>query len=76
MRLEKLQEYLHQKNWKYRYAEESGLGSIDWEYRGITYHVWEFPGAGAESNVQMAGKMKEYYGNYEIEIIRIIEGWG
>lgn len=76
MRLEKLQRYLCQKNWKYQYTEEDGFGSIDWGHRGIAYHVWEFPGDGAESNVETAGRMKEYYGDYETEIISILEGWG
>lgn len=76
MRLEKLQEYLHQKGWEYKYTEEFGCGSIDWEYRGLTYHVWEFSENGAESNVKMAGKLEEYSGSYEEKIIKIIEGWG
>lgn len=76
MRLEKLQNYLQQKGWKYRYTEEFGCGSIDWEYRGLTYHVWEFSEDGAQSNVKMAGKMEDYSSNYEEKIMELIEGWG
>ena len=75
MRLEKLQDYLRRKGWKYCYTEESGCGSIDWEYRGLMYHVWEFSEDSAESNVRMAGKMEDYSGCYEEKIIEIIEGW-
>lgn len=75
MRLEKLQDYLRGKGWKYSYVEEDGCGSIDWEHRGLTYHVWEFPENGAESNVKNVGKMEDYIGDYETEIIKIIEGW-
>ena len=55
MRLEKLQAYLRDKGQEYRYTEEDGCGSIDWEHRGLMYHVWEFPESCAESNVRIAG---------------------
>ncbi len=76
MRLEKLQKYLRGKGWKYSYAEEDGCGSVDWEHRGLTYHVWEFPEDGAESNVKNVGKMEDYTGDYEEQIIGIIKEWG
>ena len=76
MRLEKLQDYLKQKGWKYSYAEADGCGSVDWEYRGLTYHVWEFPEDGAESNVKNVGRMEDYTGNYEADILNIIKSWG
>ena len=37
MRLEKLQAYLRDKGQEYRYTEEDGCGSIDWEHRGLMY---------------------------------------
>ena len=43
MRLEKLQAYLQDKGQEYQYTEEDGCGSIDWEHRGLMYHVWENP---------------------------------
>ncbi len=76
MRLQKLQTYLNRKGWKYSYTEEDGCGSVDWEYRGLTYHVWEFPEDGAQSNVKNAGKMEDYAEDYEEQIIKIIETWG
>ena len=43
MHLEKLQTYLRDKGHEYQYTEEDGCGSIDWEHRGLMYHVWENP---------------------------------
>ena len=37
MRLEKIQAYLKEKQWNYEYTEEDGLGSIDFEHRGLSY---------------------------------------
>ena len=53
MRLEKLQSYIEEKGWKQEYTEEGGCGSLDFEHRGLSYHVWEFQedGYGEESNV-------------------------
>ena len=53
MRLEKIQNVLKEKNWGYQYTEEDGCGSIDFEYRGVSYHIWEFFDGiwGAETNV-------------------------
>ena len=31
MRLQKVQDELKEKGWEYRYTEEAGLGSIDFE---------------------------------------------
>lgn len=48
MRLEKLQNLLKEKGFPYTYTEEDQCGSVDFEYRGVAYHVWEFlmkPGA-------------------------------
>lgn len=75
MRLGKIQDYLRQRNWKYQYTEVDGCGSIDWEHRGLIYHIWEFSEDGAESNVRMAGKMEDYSGDYEDQILRIIKEW-
>lgn len=75
MRLEKLQAYLRRKGKEYQYTEEAGCGSIDWEHRGLMYHVWELSKSCAESNVRMAGKMEDYTGNYEKQIIEVMESW-
>ena len=76
MRLEKTQEYLSAKGFKYQYTEEDGCGSIDLEYRGIPYHIWEFPdGEGAQSNVRDGGRQEEFAGDYEEEILTVIKNW-
>lgn len=76
MRLEKIQGYLRSKGWKYQYTEEDGCGSVDFEYRGINYHVWEFPdGEGAESNVRDGGRQEEFAGDHEEEILAVIRDW-
>ncbi len=77
MRLQNLRRYLEQKRWKYSYYEEEGLGSIDFEARGLSYHVWEFddPEPGAESNVRSAGRQEDFLGDYEQQILDIIQSW-
>ncbi len=77
MRLEKIRAYLEKKRWKYVYDEFDGLGSIDFEARGLSYHVWEFRDGvyGAESNVRSAGRQEDFFGNYEEEILGIIMEW-
>lgn len=78
MRLEKIQEYLKEKAWEYQYHEEDECGSVDFEYRGISYHIWEFVEDGiygADSNVRNGGKQEEFLGDYEAAIIQIIENW-
>ncbi|MDD3218228.1 MAG: kinase [Lachnospiraceae bacterium] len=77
MRLEKIQEYLREVNLPYQYTEYEKMGSIDLEYRGVPYHIWEFydEGYGVESNVENAGKSIDYTGDYESEVIGIMRGW-
>lgn len=77
MRLEKIQDYLKEKQWKYEYTEEDGLGSIDFEHRGLSYHIWEFEdnGYGAETNVRTVGRQEDITGDYEKEIIEILKTW-
>lgn len=77
MRLRKLQDFLKEKNWKYRYTEEDGCGSIDFEYRGVAYHVWEFFDGvwGAETNVKHGGAREDIVGDYEEIILTEIKNW-
>ena len=76
MRLQKVQDELKEKGWEYRYTEEAGLGSIDFEYRGISYHIWEFDedGLGAESNIRTAGRTEDFTGpDYEEQIVKLVK---
>ena len=70
MRLEKVQEALKTKNIHYEYTEENGCGSLDFMFRGLRFHVWEYEGRvwGAETNVFEAGRSQDIEGDYE-EII-------
>ncbi len=77
MRLEALQRYIRSQGWKMTYTEEEGLGSIDFEARGLKYHIWEFweDQPGAESNVRTAGRQEDFLGNYEEQILEILKTW-
>ena len=65
MRLEKVQEALNTKNIKYEYTEENGCGSLDFMFRGLRFHVWEFE----------AGRSQDIEGDYEEIISREILSW-
>lgn len=77
MRLERVQQALKEKNISYQYTEEEGCGSIDFLFRGIPYHVWEFQDEewGAETNVENSGKSQDMTGNYEEKIADVILSW-
>ncbi len=77
MRLQKIRAFLDQKHWKYTYHEDEGLGSINFEARGLSYHVWEFFDGkyGAESNVRTTGRQEDFFGDYEEEILAILLTW-
>ena len=51
MRLQKVQDALNKKNIKFEYTEEDGCGSLDFMFRGLKFHVWEYEdnGWGAET---------------------------
>ena len=76
-RLSFVRAYLEEKGWEYEYHEEDGLGSLDFDYRGVPYHIWEFEEeeAGAESNVRSGGKQEDFFGGYEKEIVQVIKDW-
>lgn len=79
MRLEKLRQLLSERSdILYEYHEEDGLGSIDIQFRGIKYHVWEFEEDGvygAETNVYNCARSQDLTGDYEEEIISVIKTW-
>ena len=53
MRLQIVQDALKTKNIKYEYTEEDGCGSLDFMFRGLKFHVWEYCDGiwGAETNI-------------------------
>ena len=48
--------------------------SIDFEYRGLSYHIWEYADGdgpcGVETNVANVGRTRELEGNYEEQVLR------
>lgn len=78
MRLEKIQKALTAKKIIFTYVEEDGCGSIDFQFRGLRYHIWEFLDDGVwgvETNVYTAGRSEEMLGDYENEISQLILSW-
>ncbi|HJB89402.1 MAG: kinase [Blautia sp.] len=77
MRLQTVQEALKKKNISYEYTEEDGCGSLDFMFRGLSFHVWEYcdGGWGAETNVFAAGRSEDIEGDYEEIISREILSW-
>lgn len=77
MRLVKIQKLLKEKDIEFTYNEMDDLGSIDFNYRGLPYHIWEFQDgeAGAESNVANAGKTIDYFGDYQSTLSDIMKEW-
>ena len=78
MRLEKTQKYLKEHDYPYRYTEEDGMGSIDFEHRGLKYHIWEFQDGeirGVETNLRTSGRSEDLTGDYEEEMIEILKTW-
>lgn len=77
MRLSRIQEYMTQRGMRYAYREEDDCGTIEFDHRGLHYHIWEYPAPerGAESNVLSTGRSIEYEGDYEEAILEILKSW-
>lgn len=77
MRLEFVQNALKEKKIEYEYTEEDGVGSLDFLFRGLKFHVWEYEdrGWGAETNVFSAGRSEDLEGDYEEKIAAEIRSW-
>ena len=77
MRLERIKEALRQKNIAFEYHEVDGCGSLDFLFRGLSFHVWEYfdDAWGAETNVFNVGKSKDIEGDYEEVIAKEILSW-
>lgn len=75
MRLEIIQNCLKSKNMPYEYWEDNDSGSIAFTHRGLSYHIWEYPAPerGAESNVRSAGRGEDFEGDYEAQIVDILQ---
>lgn len=77
MRLQRVQALLLAKNMPFTYVEENDCGSIDFIHRGLSYHIWEYPAPerGADSNVRTAGRGEDFDGDYELQILNILQTW-
>ncbi len=77
MRLEIVQKALEKKNIRYQYTEEDGCGSLDFMFRGLSFHVWEYHDGvwGAETNIYEAGRSQDIEGDYENVIAEEILSW-
>ena len=66
-RLAKVRAFLEKRGWKY----------IDFDYRGVPYHIWEFHDDiwGVENNLRHGGRQEELTGDYEAEILEIMKDW-
>ncbi len=75
--LEHVLAMLKERGWNYKECEEDGCKSIDFEYRGVAYHIWEFYDEewGVETNVRHGGGMEELTGDYETELLEIMKDW-
>ena len=77
MRLERVQNALKQKKITYDYTETDGCGSIDFLFRGLKFHVWEYEDHawGAETNIFESGRSQDIEGDYEEVIAGEILSW-
>ncbi len=77
MRLLKIQNALKEKQIEFVYTEEDGCGSLDFMFRGLRFHVWEYEDGtwGAETNVFEAGRSQDVEGDYEQIISEEILSW-
>ena len=71
MRLAGIQQFLKERHLPFQYLEDDDCGSIEFDHRGLHYHIWEVPKPerGAQSNVRSAGRSEEFGGNYEEAIL-------
>lgn len=77
MRLQIVQDALNKKNIRYEYNEEDGCGSLDFMFRGLKFHVWEYHDGiwGAETNIFAASRSEDIEDDYENVISKEILSW-
>ncbi|MDO4490542.1 MAG: kinase [Lachnospiraceae bacterium] len=79
MRLKAIQEELKKRKITIDYNEEDDCASIDFIWRGLSYHIWEFLDddgtRGCDTNVFSTGKTVELLEGYEDTILRELERW-
>ena len=78
MRLSKIQHALTVKKIQFQYTEEGARGSLDFQFRGLRYHIWEFEDEGVrgvDTNVKCAGRSEDILGDYDTELSELILTW-
>lgn len=72
-----IRDFLDSRGMPYAYFEEAGCGSINFQHKGLSYHIWEYPPEepGAASNVRTAGRSEDLGADYEQEILEILKTW-
>lgn len=77
MRLEKIQQQLNHMGITFKYVEDDDCGSIDFIHRGLSYHIWEYPAPdrGAQSNIRTTGRGEDFEGDYENDLLQILQSW-
>lgn len=72
-----MQEALKKKKIGYAYTEVDGCGSIDFMFRGLKFHIWEYEDRvwGVETNIFDAGRSEDIEDNYEEVLAREILSW-
>lgn len=56
MALDQIKQFIDSKGWPYHFTDVAELGSIDFEYLGVNYHVWEFRDDQTYRNVKRLAK--------------------
>ncbi|MBS6396046.1 MAG: kinase [Clostridiales bacterium] len=77
VRLQRVLAFIRERGWNHKSCQEDGCGSIDFEYRGVPYHIWEFYDGewGVETNLRHGGRQEEFFGDYESEMLEIMKDW-
>ena len=78
MRMPKIQKALEAKRIRFEYTEEDGCGSLDFQFRGLRYHIWEFQDGeafGVDTNVYHTGRSEDIMGDYDTELSELILTW-
>ncbi len=79
MRFDEILEELKKRKIKYTFTEEDDCISLDFIWRGLSYHIWEFLDddgtRGCDTNVFTTGRTVELLDNYIETILEELRRW-